>query len=291
MIIVKLIGGLGNQMFQYAVGKHLANINNIELKLDITGFLEYKLHNYSLNHLNIDENFATPEDIKYFKKYQRKPGRRWFLYNRLIANEYKYVQERQFHFNPQILKMGDDIYLDGYWQTEKYFKDIKSIIKKDFSVKNNLDGKNLEISKKIRETESVSIHIRRTDYVTNQETNEHHGTCTIHYYEKAAHLIADKVRNLHFFVFSDDKKWVKENLRLSYPTYYVDHNDAKTNYEDLRLMSMCKHNIIANSSFSWWGAWLNKNQNKIVIAPERWFNKTKPHVYTRDVVPETWVKI
>mgnify|MGYP001558595542 CR=1 FL=1 len=290
MIIVKLIGGLGNQMFQYAFGRHLAYINNTELKLDIAGFTDYKLHNYSLNNYNIQENIATPEDIKYFKKYQRKPGRKWFLYNQLIANGHKYVQERQFHFNPQMLKMKNEVYLDGYWQSEKYFKDVEVIIRDELSVKNKLNGKNLEVSKKIDAVDSISIHIRRTDYVTDPVSNEYHGACNIEYYKKATNLIVDKIKAPYFFIFSDDREWAKENLKLSYPTYYVDHNDAQKNYEDLRLMSMCKHNIIANSSFSWWGAWLNQNKNKIVTGPKIWF-RNAPKADTKDIFPEEWIKI
>jgi hypothetical protein len=289
MIIVNLIGGLGNQMFQYAVGKYIAHRNQTELKLDITGFEAYKLHAYSLSHFNVIENFAKAKEIAWFKKYQRKKGRVWFLYNRLIANQSLYVQERGFPFNTKILDLKKSAYLDGYWQTEKYFKEIEDIIRKEFRVKDELTGKNKEVAEELKRVNSVSLHVRRADYVTNATTNSHHGTCNPEYYRQAIDLIAQKVADPHFFVFSDDIEWAKKNITPKYPTSYMDHNNAATNYEDLRLMYNCKHNIIANSSFSWWGAWLNENPQKIVIAPKKWFLTDK--MDTRDLIPNTWIKI
>ncbi len=291
MIVVKLIGGLGNQLFQYALGRHLAHRNHTELKLDISGFHDYKLHAYSLGHFNIVENFATKEEVLKFQKYRRKQGRWWFLYNKLIANEQKYVEEKQFHFDPRILKIGGEAYLDGYWQTEKYFRDIKDIIRKEATIKTPLEGKDAEVAKEIEATTSVAMHIRRGDYVTNQQTNEYHGICGLDYYREAIEVISEKVSSPHFFIFSDDHKWVKDNIVLEHPTTYVEHNKADKNYEDLRLMSLCKHQIIANSSFSWWSAWQNQNPGKIVVAPSKWFNKTKPNVDTKDVIPDSWIKI
>jgi len=289
MIIVKLIGGLGNQLFQYALGRHLAEKNHLELKLDIAGFREYKLHAYGLGHFNIAENFATDEEIARFQKYRRRPGKKWFLYNKLIADEHKYVQEKQFHFDSRILEIGGEAYLDGYWQTEKYFKDIEHIIRKEVIVKTPLQGENAEVAEEIVATTSVAMHIRRGDYVTNRETNEYHGTCGLDYYRKAIEIISKKVNNPHFFIFSDDHKWAKDNIVLEYPATYVEHNNADKNYEDLRLMNLCKHQIIANSSFSWWGAWLNPNKEKIVIAPKRWFQT--PKMDTRDLLPDSWIRI
>lgn len=291
MIIVKIIGGLGNQLFQYALGKHLALLNHTDLKLDITGFDEYKLHAYSLGHFNITENFATREEVARFKRYQRRRGKIWFIYNRFIADEQKYTQERQFHFDPQILKRTGDIYLDGFWQTEKYFKDIQDILRKEITVKSPLQGRDADIAREIEATNSVMMHIRRGDYVTNQQTNEYHGTCGLDYYRKAIAIIAEKVPSPHFFIFSDDHEWVKENIVLEYPSTYVDHNNADKNYEDLRLMSLCKHHIIANSSFSWWGAWLSQNTHKIVIGPKGWFNNPKKKSITSDVIPSDWITI
>jgi len=290
MIIVKLIGGLGNQMFQYSVGRYLSDKNKTKLKLDISGFEKYKLHKYSLSHFKIIENIATQEEIAWFEKYKRKNGRKWFLYNKIFSNDKIYVRQKHYHFDPEILNTKSPAYLDGDWVSEKYFEDIENIIRNDFTVKKPSAGKNLEVAEKINTTNSVSIHIRRGDYITNNSTNQYHGACDLDYYREAVSITAKKVPNPYFFIFSDDQKWVKENLKLSYPMYFVDQNNAETNYEDIRLMSMCKHNIIANSTFSWWGAWLNPNKNKMVIAPEKWFNNV-PKANTKDVLPKDWIKI
>jgi hypothetical protein len=137
----------------------------------------------------------------------------------------------------------------------------------------------------------VSVHIRRGDYVTNSHTNAVHGTCSLEYYENAINYISEKVKAPHFFVFSDDYKWALENFKnRSYPVTCISNN-ADKNYEDLTLMYNCKHHIIANSSFSWWGAWLNPNEDKIVIGPKQWFKSKKQSTDTKDVMPKEWVKM
>ena len=292
MIIVKLIDGLGNQLFQYAVGRHLAYINKTELKLDISEFETYKLHAYSLTPFCVNATIATKDEVARFQKYKRKPGRKWFLYNRLVANPNKYVQEKQFHFDPDVLSVKGPAYLDGFWQTEKYFKEIEQVIRKEVALKIPPSPLSAELVGKIKaEKNAVAVHIRRGDYANNPNTLKYHGTCSIEYYMRATKYLADKIGTPHFFIFSDDPTWVKENIKLAFPTTYVDHNKADKNYEDLILMSTCKHNIIANSSFSWWGAWLNTNPDKIVVAPEKWFNSTKAGTQTHDLIPETWTKM
>jgi|CXWL01.1.fsa_nt_gi hypothetical protein len=293
MIITKLQGGLGNQMFQYAVGRHLAEKNDVGLLLDSTGLdqdiLGITKRKYSLSVFNIQESFATDGEIAWFKKYRFKEGKFWFWYNRTFANRARYVWEKQFHFEPWILSLKDPVYLDGFWNAEKYFIEIEPIIRDEFTVKVPLTGRNKEIADTIHDTNAISLHVRRADYVTNPQASTWHGACNLEYYTKAVSTIVASVKNPHFFVFSDDMPWAKENIKLDYPITYVDQNDALTNYEDLRLMSLCKHNIVANSTFSWWGAWLNSNPDKIVIAPQKWF-KT-PKMDTRDVVPDTWVRL
>ncbi|MCR4313209.1 MAG: alpha-1,2-fucosyltransferase [Candidatus Roizmanbacteria bacterium] len=291
MIIVKLQGGLGNQMFQYAVGRHLSYINSDVLKLDVTSFKDDSKRNYSLDCFGFLQDFATKKEIGWFKKYQRKPGKLWFLYNRLFEDKTKYIQERQFHFDSHILKLKPPVYLDGYWNTEKYFRDIRDIILKDFQIKNPLSGKNKEVSEKITHVNSVSIHVRRGDYANDPKTNIVHGTLGNEYYNQAFSLIKNNVKNPQLFIFSDDIEWVRKNILLPFPATYVDWNNDKTAFEDLRLMSLCKHHIIANSSFSWWGAWLSENPNKIVIGPSKWFNTKKSSTDTIDVIPDSWIKI
>lgn len=302
MIIVKLIGGLGNQMFQYSLGRALSVKNKTGLKLDISGYGINKLHNYSLSHFNIAESFASKADIEKLlcdpKMLLNDPK---ILLEKLLAQktqpfasskrytaEKKFIAEKCFQFDNKILQLKDNFYLDGYWQSEKYFRGIKNIIYKDFTVKNELSGKDLEIHQIIKEKDSISLHIRRGDYVNNQVTNKVNGTCSLDYYNQSAAYIAEKSKKPHFFIFSDDPAWVKDNLKLPYPMTFVNHNNAETNFEDMRLMSLCNHNIIANSSFSWWGAWLNKHKDKIVIAPARWLRDDSKN--TRDVIPAGWIK-
>lgn len=279
MITVKLIGGLGNQMFQYALGRHLSIKNNCDLYMDINEFETYKLHKYSLQHFQIKENFLKLEDV---------PKKSFF--DRFNFLKTGVIQERNFNFSKNILDIKAPSYLEGFWQSELYFNEIRETLIKDFEVEKPLTGKNLKVFEEIKGVDSISLHVRRGDYVSNQQTNSFHGTCSLNYYKRSLdYIIEKKPGDLKIFAFSDDPQWIKENLKTEIPIRFVDHNDADANFEDLRLMSLCKNNIIANSSFSWWGAWLNQNSEKIVIAPQRWFNNDK--VDTSDVVPNSWTRI
>lgn len=290
MIIVRLLGGLGNQMFQYALGRSLALKNNTELKLDITAFEVYKLHKYSLGEaFGANIKISSKDEINEFRRYRTRTGKRWFLRNLLLSDTSKYFREKFSAFDPEVLTLGSDVYLDGYWQSEKYFKKIESVIRTDFSFTLPQGERDKEVFNLINESNSVSIHIRRADYVTDANANKTLGTCSAEYYTKAVDILVQKVTDPHFFVFSDDHEWVRKHITINYPAVYVDHNSADTNFQDMRLMASCKHNIIANSSFSWWGAWLNGNQNKIVIAPKQWFADASKN--DSDLIPSTWTRI
>lgn len=291
MIITRLIGGLGNQLFQYAVGRQLAIKNDTVLKVDISSYETYKLRKYSLNAFNIQENFASPEEVTKFTLQSQGFFNR-FLSKRLNKSPKPaslHIIEKHFHFDPEILHLPDNVYLDGYWQSEKYFVDISEVIRQECTVKFPQKGKDKELAESIAASEAVSLHVRRADYVANPQTNQIHGICVPEYYTCGIERICQMVKNPHFYVFSDDIEWVRQNLELPVSTTFVDHNGADRNYEDLRLMSQCRHHIIANSTFSWWGAWLNPNPNKIVIAPMSWFNNNK--ACTDDIIPEGWIKI
>ncbi len=276
MVIVQLVGGLGNQLFQYAAARRLANIHGACLKLDISAFERYTLHSYHLSHFCIIENIATTDDIV------QVTG------NNFLAQDSRglVIREQFFNFNPDLLELPDNVYLMGYWQSEKYFADIKDIIRSEFSVKHELDPINREIADCIQNCASVSLHIRRGDYINNPHTNSVHGTCSMEYYRRCVLEMAEKVHKPHFFIFSDDPEWVAKNIILDYPMTLIDHNGPARDYEDLRLMSMCQHNIVANSTFSWWGAWLNPNPNKIIFAPNRWFQEDT--IDTSDLILDKW---
>jgi hypothetical protein len=190
-------------------------------------------------------------------------------------------------YNPDILKTPKSVYLVGYWQSEQYFKDIESLLRREFTFKTAPDAKNAHPVALIQSVQAVSVHIRRGDYVANPHTHEFHGSVSLEYYHIAADKIAQAVTDPHFFVFSDEPEWAQEHLKLNYPTTFMAVSGQGKDYEDLRLMSLCKHHIIANSSFSWWGAWLSINPNKVVFAPTRWFNQLD----ARDLIPETWHKL
>ncbi|WMW24308.1 alpha-1,2-fucosyltransferase [Methanolobus sediminis] len=290
MIIVKLMGGLGNQMFQYAAGRRLALEHNTILKLDLSFLLDrtprenFTYRPYELDVFNIQGEIASPSEINKFAPANNNI----FNYIKQKLKISKIITEPHFHFDKGILSSPDNSYLDGYWQSEKYFKEIRDIIHTDFTFKVKPTNINQKLANEIGFCESVSIHIRRGDYVSNPETKKLHGYCSLEYYEKAIKKICCYVENPHFFIFSDDPDWAEDNLIYDCPIKFVTHNDSEKGYEDLRLMSLCKHNIIANSSFSWWGAWLNKNPEKIVLSPEKWFNDSS--INTDDLVPDNWIR-
>jgi hypothetical protein len=290
MVITRLIGGLGNQMFQYALGRALAAQRDTTLKLDISGYERYALHAYALHPFNILESFAARDEIRRLRGggwVTEQVPRRLQKLNPLRKKSY--ILERGFPFDPAVLDAPDDVYLDGYWQSEKYFKNMEDVLRREFTVRHALSGHNQELAARIAACNAVSLHVRRGDYASNSDTSRVHGLCGMDYYRSAALRIAEGSSRPHFFVFSDEPEWAAGNLRLDYPMTIVTGNDASHNYEDLRLMSLCSHHIIANSSFSWWGAWLGANPDKVVIAPSRWFASEQHN--TRDLLPFAWITI
>jgi hypothetical protein len=282
MVTVKLIGGLGNQMFQYALGRTIAHRRRTSLALDVSAFRDwYKLRKYSLGVFNIVEKFA-PGGIPRFSRVCA-------LGQRFLLPGVTYVlKEKSFPFDPDALNAPRNVYLDGYWQSEKYFKEIEDVIRREFCFKTEPDPPNSELANRVKSVNSVSVHVRRTDYVSSPKSYELLGICPLEYYREAAELIVSQVPNPHFFVFSDEPDWARGNLEPKGPTTFVTQNCLDNAHEDLRLMALCRHHIIANSTFSWWGAWL-ANSGGIVIAPQRWFRSN--HVDARDLIPAGWVRV
>lgn len=295
MIISWVSGGLGNQMFQYALGKVLAKKNSDQLYLDLTSYnpfisstdtpRSFELDIFKLSYLEASRSeivrLSDSNPLINFVNSMFKI--------KVPTYPNGYIAETSHAYQSNILQMKGNIYLKGFWQTEKYFKDDESLIRKEFQFKHAAKGKNKVILEGIRNSNSVSVHIRRGDYVKVKATNNFHGTCNVNYYAKAIKYIYKNVSQPTFYIFSDDPAWCKKNLRFQSKAIFVDHNTGDSSWEDMRLMSNCKHNIIANSSFSWWAAWLNANPDKIIISPKSWFrDKT---VDTRDVVPSTWIKL
>ena len=286
MVIVKIIGGLGNQMFQYAYAKALEQKGH-EVKIDISAFETYKLHGgYQLDKYNIDlDSSIKDENDKFYKNT--------FFYKvlrRFGMDFSRRIKEKSLLFDKKLLEIDDNSYLDGYFQCEKYFKDIREIILKQFTINQDISNYTKEIKNKIQNSQnSCSLHIRRGDFVNSTNINIH-GACDIEYYKKAMKYLEEKVVNINYFIFSDDIEWVKENLAIQ-NAIYIDSKEKRIPHEDIYLMSLCKNNIIANSSFSWWGAWLNQNEKKMVIAPKRWFADDKLESQSKDIVCDSWVRV
>ena len=283
VIIIRLMGGLGNQLYQYAMARRLAIACRARLKIALDWFslcIEgVTQRDYRLCHFNIYEQFQEIPDLA------------CVLSRDIVLGEWKdgydyhsrpFLQDCGRGFDPAILNIKGSRYVSGYWVSYKYFQDIADVLRTEFAIKNNLSGDNLELAQKILEDNSVSLHIRRGDYINI-------GCCLpLDYYYQAINNLKKNVEHPHFYVFSDDVIWVKEHFQIGIDEVtYVSHNGAEQDYEDLRLMSLCKHHIIANSTFSWWGAWLCKNDQKIVYAPDRG-NADGNFYPNEDVYPEEW---
>lgn len=298
MIIVRLSGGLGNQMFQYAAGLQLARLHGAELKLDTSLFDNPAPgdtpRRYELGQYAISAAMATAEERRVCQEFGRIKITPLF---RLLqrCGRYparagvRYYRELRFRFDSRLGRVPDNVCLEGFWQSEKYFIRISDIIRQEFTPRGSLEGINARLAERIVATDSVSLHIRRGDYVSNPAAMSYHGCCSLEYYARALAQIGRRVARPHLFVFSDDPAWAAAHLSPPMPTTFVDNNDADSGQNDLELMRRCRHNIIANSSFSWWGAWLNEQTDKTVIAPLRWFRE--PGVDSRDLIPESWLML
>jgi hypothetical protein len=292
MIIVRLLGGLGNQMFQYATGRALAARRGAPLKLDLSAFRVYPLRSYRLDNFRIAATLAEASDVAGVRGTDRGPLRRRIqaaVERRRPYYRRRMVQEPHYHFDPNLRRVGRNAYLVGFWQSEKYFGDIRDALLAELSVAEPPDPANRRVLERIDATDSISLHVRRGDYVSDPNNQRIYAACSPRYYRDALDTILPRLGEPHVFVFSDDITWAKEHLRFPCPTTFVDHNGAERDYEDMRLMSRCRHHVIANSSFSWWGAWLARDPAKQVVAPLLWFND--PAVDTRDVIPASWLRL
>lgn len=292
MVISNLIGGLGNQMFQYAVGRALSLERDVPLRLDISDFANYELHQgFELQRVfNCTADIANETDVRTKLGWQYMSSvRRVVSRSSMAALRRKaFVIEPHFHYWHGIKNVPSDCYLKGYWQSEQYFLEAATQIRREFSFKLPLEQKNTEIANQIQQTNAISLHVRRGDYVSNYKNIKTYELCSLDYYRSSIHYISERVQNPNFIIFSDDVAWAKKNLKIDFPHQYIANNQGSESYNDMRLMSLCKHHIIANSTFSWWGAWLNSKTDKLVIAPKNWFfNQTN----VKDLLPMSWLKL
>jgi hypothetical protein len=289
MVITFILGGLGNQMFQYAIGKAISLRTNQKLALDLTFFSDKEHRNFELDCFNVSYRLSNTSNTKKFhrliklKKISKKIG----VFNKYFEN--RVFEERFFHFDSTVLNIKNSVLIKGYWQSEKYFLEFRHVILNDFTLKFPPSTNCQKVLSLLNDVLSVSLHVRRGDYITNPEAYAFHGICSLDYYKDAVNLILSSFPSSKFFIFSDDLDWCKENFTFIKNVYFVDLGIDSTDYEEMYLMSNCNHNIIANSSFSWWGAWLNRNSEKVVIAPKKWFSDHS--INTSDLVPSTWIRL
>jgi hypothetical protein len=284
MIIVRIQGGLGNQLFEYAAARCLAEKWQVECKIDTSSLHAHQLRQLDLEHFELTVHKASLKEIKQFSLFPQLYRHAPAFFSKLGRNIYR---EPHFHFDPRFFTLTDPVYLDGYFQSEKYFKPIENLLRRELTVKENLIKHLATYKEKLQQQESVAVHIRRGDYA-QKKMLEIHGLQPPAYYNEAIKKMAQKLNRPFFYFFSDDIEWVKANITLDHPHEFIT-GFTQTAIEDFYLMTQCKHTIIANSSFSWWAAWLNNNTNKIVIAPAKWFNKA-PH-NTQDLLSANWLVI
>jgi len=293
MITIKIAGGLGNQFFQYACGHALAKQHNSELALDISFYKQPTWRRYLKNIILS----ALKGRVKEGLAINHRDRRPFILPNfpieaRFLTDSTKsssnIIEKDPFTYDPQIYNGPDDTTYQGYFNSEKYFSQYSLEVRQILAPKLNcLNPEGLELAKQINnQVNSVSIHVRRGDYLSNPEARRWHGEIAKKYYQQALEIILKKYPDIHLFVFSDEPNWCRKNLNLLQPTTIVSGQSA---ISDLLLMSLCRHHIIANSTFSWWGAWLDSKPDKIVIAPAQWL--AQRNLKNSDLFPNDWIVI
>lgn len=295
MIVIRLKGGLGNQMFQYALGRILSIKNRTDLAFNIEAYIDQtprpfnpiSVHNFYLDVFNVAGRIAKKNEIPIIYRMYRK-GKIMLLIDAVRRRIFRHkAQELSFEkFNPQMLELGPNVYLDGYFQSPKYFIGFEDILRKDFIFKKKFQENIQKLSEEILELDSLCVHVRRGDYVGNK----FHEVIGIDYYINGIEYILKTSKITKIYVFSDDIEWCKNNISFKFPTMFVDNTYAGVKSEGhLFLMSKCKNFIIPNSTFSWWAVWLSENKKKVVIAPKYWFGDKS--IDTSDLIPEEWIRI
>lgn len=286
MIIVKTYGGIGNQLFQYAAGRALSLRKKTTLLLDQSSFI----NNFEREAVEFNKIFSMKDNVKTFDK---SLFLRIFKYLSLMSG-IKYIKPSFIAHEPHpnywdgIQKVSKNCFLDGYWQSYKYFQDFETIIRDDLKFCDEIINKNKSIVEEISTNLSVSVHIRRGDFLKNEK----HGTLENKYYDEAISFILKLNPNVFFYIFTDDPTWVKKEFIINNPNKFI---NTGCDYSDLYLMSKCAHNIIANSTYSWWAAWLNSNHDKLVISPSKWLSRPNYiknyDQFISDLIPNRWISI
>lgn len=284
MILVNLSGGLGNQMFQFALYTKLKSMGKKPILVK-----NHVVHSMrSMNRCTIFDAFKLDKKYSVYKVENNNRIKRVFerCFVKCFNILYTQYREREVGLFDENVLSCENCYLDGYWQTDKYFSDCRSELISAFTLKHPLDEKNNLILSKIKQSSiAISVHVRLGDYTTVEAHQIYGNICTLDYYEKAFDYFENKYENPIFFIFSNEPNKVSESFK-SHNFFIINTNDENTGFIDMFLMSQCQHNIIANSSFSWWGAWLNENPNKEVVAPKKWINSRR----MIDICPDLWIR-
>ena len=302
MIVTHLLGGLGNQMFQYAAGLALAEHRRTILKLDPSWFRyfsEFEAHNrYALNCFNITEQFAAKQEVDYLLGRPMTTVERWSqsIASQLRFNTYadsfrrhgSYYAAKAARFDKAFWEQPDNTYLYGMWQSEQFFLPVADLLRQHFSFRYPAQPKVEDMMAKIAAAPSACVHFRRGDYLRDARFNTEIGVLPLKYYYCAVELLRARSPDVVLYIFSDEIEAIRQEFRPPGPHVFVDVVEHWHAYDEIRLMSLCNHAIISNSTFSWWGAWLNPSPNKIVIAPDPWFAGKGDG---RDLVPDSWVRL
>ena len=290
MVVVKLMGGLGNQLFQYAYGRCLSTRFNKELVLDVD-FLLDRNDRKNFVYRDFDLDLFQLKSYGFFDSSTKSKFNKKSIYKKPPLE----IKEQCFSFSQITTNINKrNVYLDGYWQSFKYFDSIVLELRKELKFSIPLSEEQLLLGEKIKQGNSICVNFRRTDFVTVPTAIQTHGVPSLDYYYKALELVKNEVgEDIKIFVFSDDIQWCKEHFKIDESIHFVSHALYKGERYSayLQLMTFCKHFIIPNSTFGWWAAWLAKYEDKMVITPEQWFLDKDLQSQTKDLRPTDWITI
>jgi len=298
--VVRLTGGLGNQMFQYAFGQNLRRQTGYSVAYDARSLFDGGRiqgdtpRDYALNHLNTNVTFASTAQLESFGVAQEERNFGFgSLVNSLRRLKYstRLVQEDGFLFDGQVMSVtSEPKYYSGYWQSWKYLAGVETLVRSEFQPRTEMDGEALELKERIKDVGGACLNVRRGDFVNNEKTRKFHGYMEVEYYNSALARLRDAGEFDHVFVFSDDLDWCEANLRLKGNVKFVSHSLAGPKFTHyLSLMAACSGFVIPNSTFGWWGAWLSGAPGHLVVAPKNWFADNT--IDTSDLIPESWVRL
>jgi hypothetical protein len=288
MVVFYSMGGLGNQLFQYATARRLAHTVGEELAVD-TSWHRIRLPDTTPRAFELPRLSVRVRELSAIEGLWAVPVTNRYLRRLPLPSRWNVRRERGREVDAGVLSGVRNAFLYGYWQNPRYFQDIRPVLLEELKPADPPSDVDRRILESARGSHSVFLHVRRGDYVSLASAAQHHGACGLDYYRAAIRLVHERVRSPVFFTFSDDPRWTRENLSFEAEVVHVDHNGPAAAHQDLRLMAACRHAIIANSSFSWWGAWLGTDDpSRVVVAPRRWFASGGP---VPELFPASWQPI